>query len=161
MAILAWNDPVKGSTSHYDEPSYWAPIVHTTTDGTWINDIVSAINSHLTGWTDRVDNFVVANVTTWTNSKWKSIFQNHIGLWQTPILLHPYLPEMSYWPSGHSAGGHFDVGRSYNFTTSSASGWTVGLYEPAGASLNIPKVVTATFNSMKTANIDNQGTIGY
>lgn len=163
MAILAWNDPVKGNTAHYNEPSFWAPKLGTTTNGTSITAIVPQINQNLTGWTGRVGAFAVVSIATWNEARWKSLFQNHIGANLTPILLHPWLPSMSYWPSGSSAGGHFNVGRSYNFTSTSSVNWTIGIYEPAGKSLGINSVMTATFKSVKKANEDNTGfkNIGY
>lgn len=161
MAIIAWNDPAVGNTAGYNDPMHWVPIVEATADqGAAIGNIVSGINKYTPTWVNRVDKYAVVSVANWDINKWQWVFEHHIGK-QAPILLHPWLSTMQYWPASAKAGGHFNVGRGY-FVQVDVGITTAYIYEPAGAQLGLGTTVSASIANIREAHVAHpQKNIGH
>lgn len=146
MVAFGWNDPERGGITQMRSQSHWASRLGTTADGTSISTIASRINSDLT-WDNRVGAYVVVSIVGWNYDRWRGLFINHIFGPGAPIQLHPDLnPDNNKYDL--NTGGHFNVGRGYDFRTSTEK---ISIWEPAGGSA-VPVSFWDTFSNIRKQN---------
>ena len=110
MQMIAWG--WKGKQKSQD---HWASLLHTTTSGTGITDMVRVTNQR-TGWDnkDHAGPYITLDIGGWSFKKWSLLMMRHIYDYQAPVILHPILLKRFYPYLDDDASGHYQVGRGYD-----------------------------------------------
>lgn len=139
-AFMGLHDPVVKNTMSHTQAA-WATRLGTTTAGTSIYNFKNAVNSHMTGWKNRVNGYVVKSISGWTVNNWITQLGNTIYVKRAPMILHPKLNSSvsNYVPAGKSTGGHFNV--AYGWTGYANGNVTVHIFEPYSFDGALPQVL--------------------
>lgn len=113
-----------GDDGGFESQDYWAGQLGTTTDGTAISSIVSAINSY-TAWDNLAGTYAEISTVGKTSSWYFDVHQINIGLDGAILVEHVRLEKQFYPYLAYNASGHFQTGRGY-----SLSSGNIAIFEP-------------------------------
>lgn len=129
IQMMAWN---WGKHKKVSQPT-WAKRLGTTKSGTSIHAMVKLINKdpQLSKWVKKQGKkYEARNIEKHTFPQWYALNVNHYDKYGTPVILHPLLLKKYFPYLDKDSGGHFQLGRGWDFDSHTAKSEKLLYYEP-------------------------------
>lgn len=122
LQMIDWADP--GDTDGKDSQQTWANLLHTTTAGTSIANMVAQVNASTT-WDGRAGKYAVISLAGRTAGWFRSMHVTQLFHHEAPIIEHVLLEQAYFKYLAFDHGGHYQVGRGYT-----DGGNSIVIFEP-------------------------------